>query len=509
LITAALIAGMIGCDGVANYSLTMAVAGGDGTATDLTNAAPYPASTPVTIKALHASCYRFVGWTASAGTFVDANAPLTTFVMPSQDAVVTANFIQSEPIPIQTWYDLDAIRDELSSCYLLMNDLDSTTAGYEELAGPTANGGNGWDPVGNIRESGDRLTGTLDGQGYEIRGLSINRPGEDDVGLFGAVGWEGIVEDIGVVNSTVTGRNEVGSLAGFNEGTLSNSYATGTVVGNFTVGGLVGWSGMEWNNNGTVSNSYFTGNVTGYNDIVGGLVGRSWGTVSNSYATGDVSGNFAVGSLVGFIEQGNVSDSYSAGSVTGEEAVGGLVGFSYGNVSNSYSTGSVTGDRFIGGLVGCSQGSANNSYSSADVSGNNLTGGLVGLNQGAVSNSYASGSVAGNDHVGGLVGWNYDHATVSNSYSRGTVTGTSFVGGLVGENAHTSSVSNSFWDTETSGQSTSDGGIGKNTTEMKDINTFSGAGWNIITVALNETNLAYAWNIVNNVTYPFLSWEPV
>jgi hypothetical protein len=51
--------------------------------------------------------------------------------------------------------------------------------------------------------------------------------------------------------------------------------------------------------------------------------------------------------------------------------------------------------------------------------------------------------------------------------------------------------------------------MGKNTTEMQDIATFSDAGWNIIAVALNETNPAYIWNIVNNVTHPFLSWQPV
>jgi hypothetical protein len=79
----------------------------------------------------------------------------------------------------------------------------------------------------------------------------------------------------------------------------------------------------------------------------------------------------------------------------------------------------------------------------------------------------------------------------------------------VGLNEGTGTVSNSFWDVETSGQATSAGGMGKNTTEMQDIATFSDAGWNIIAVALNETNPAYIWNIVNNVTHPFLSWQPV
>jgi len=71
-------------------------------------------------------------------------------------------------------------------------------------------------------------------------------------------------------------------------------------------------------------------------------------------------------------------------------------------------------------------------------------------------------------------------------------------------------VSNSFWDTQTSGQPTSSGGTGKTTAQMKDIDTFSGAGWDIIAVANSSTrNTGYIWNIVDDVTYPFLSWQPV
>jgi hypothetical protein len=87
------------------------------------------------------------------------------------------------------------------------------------------------------------------------------------------------------------------------------------------------------------------------------------------------------------------------------------------------------------------------------------------------------------------------------------VSGSTYTGGLVGGNAGT--VSNSFWDTETSGQGTSAGGTGKTTAQMKNIATFSGAGWNIIAVANSGTrNPSYIWNIVNGVTYPFLSWQP-
>jgi len=80
-------------------------------------------------------------------------------------------------------------------------------------------------------------------------------------------------------------------------------------------------------------------------------------------------------------------------------------------------------------------------------------------------------------------------------------------GGLGGANCGI--VSNSFWDIETSGQATSGSGTGKSTTEMKDITTFSGATWDIIAVANPSTrSLSYIWNIVDDETYPFLSWQP-
>jgi hypothetical protein len=43
---------------------------------------------------------------------------------------------------------------------------------------------------------------------------------------------------------------------------------------------------------------------------------------------------------------------------------------------------------------------------------------------------------------------------------------------------------------------------------MQYIATFSGAGWNITAVENPTTrNPSYIWNIVDTVTYPFLSWQ--
>jgi hypothetical protein len=175
-----------------------------------------------------------------------------------------------------------------------------------------------------------------------------------------------------------------------------------------------------------------------------------------------------------------MSNSHATGSVTGQCDVGGLVGANlYGTVSNSYATGSVTGQCDVGGLVGANLDTVSNSYATGSVMGESIVGGLAGYSWGTISNSYATGSVIGVEDVGGLVGFNID------------------------------TVSNSFWDTQTSGQPTSDGGEGKTTAEMQDITTFSGAAWHIVAVGSpGERNTDYIWNIVDDVTYPFLSWQP-
>jgi hypothetical protein len=370
---------------------------------------------------------------------------------------------------IWDWHDLDAIRNNLDASCLLMRNLDSATDGYNELASETANQGRGWEPIGTQDKP---FTGTFDGQGFEISDMFIGRLDTGHVGLFGYVGDKGIINNIGVVNAYVVGEWCVGGLVGINWGTLSNSYSDGTVSGSDQVGGLVGGNG------GTVTNSHSTGTVSGHRHV-GGVVGACNGPLSNSYFAGSVSGESRIGGLVGGMSGTTVSNSYFTGTVSGGDQVGGLMGYSYGTVSKCCSTGSVTGDSYTGGLIGFNRNIVNDSYSSANISGGWLTGGLVGQNRGTVSKSYSAGTVTGDLDVGGLVGRNYE----------GTV-------------------SNCFWDTETSGQSISDGGTGKNTAEMQDIITFSGATWDIMEVAdPDNCDTSCIWNIVANVTCPFLSWQ--
>ena len=96
-----------GVEVLVQYDLTMAadpVAGG--TATDLTDGSPYPAGANVSIRAEAAAGYRFVEWTAPAGTFGNASAAETIFTMPAQVVAVTAHFELVELPPEEAIEDL-------------------------------------------------------------------------------------------------------------------------------------------------------------------------------------------------------------------------------------------------------------------------------------------------------------------------------------------------------------------------------------------------------------------
>jgi len=251
-------------------------------------------------------------------------------------------------IEIYDWTELDAIRLDLSEDYVLMNDLDTSTYGFYPVLFPDTNWegtwtageyeeddlvfhegkyyvantttseepphtdwdeAEGWEPIGN---SPNRFEGSFNGQNYTISNLFINRPIGWYIGLFGFIDTQGEVENVGIVDVYVSGYDEVGGLAGWNNGNIKNSYATGNVSGDWDVGGLVG------NNYNTIKNSYATGNVSG-NTNVGGLAGLNTGRVENSYAMGTVtrlSGTDTnLGGFVGFNFWSKIINCYSTGSV--------------------------------------------------------------------------------------------------------------------------------------------------------------------------------------------------
>ena len=217
--------------------------------------------------------------------------------------------------------DLQGIGGVLSGSYVLGANIDAS-------ATSSWNGGAGFLPIGGPDFTS--FTGTFDGLGHSINGLTINRPTTRFVGLFGRL--SGTVRNIGLDGARISGGNDTGGLAGNSERGISNSYVNGSVSGDTGVGGLIGTSGSF----STMSNSYSTGSVTG-NSYVGGLVGLNNGVISYSHAIGNGTGNSYVGGLAG-INYGTISNSYAIGSVTGNTNAGGLAGLNNGLIENSYAT---------------------------------------------------------------------------------------------------------------------------------------------------------------------------
>jgi len=355
--------------------------------------------------------------------------------------------------------DLQGISGNLTGRYVLGADIDATaTADWST--------GEGFSPIGG---RGDTLFGgSFDGLGHTISNLTISRPSENFVGLFGGTDLGSSVGNVGLTDLVVIGSTNVGGLAGINYGTISASYATGSLSGNDNVGGLVGLNG------GVISSSYATGSVSGLGVSIGGLVGYNSSVIS--YA-GDVSEpNGDVHVWWGYwVSIGNIDNSYATGSVSGSsDYVGGLVGYNAGSISNSHASGSASGAGYhVGGLVGYHDGtigypseyavapsdygtdtpspyarsmvvftigSISNSHAAGSVSGGNMVGGLVGSSSGLIIDSQATGSVSGNDNVGGLLGYNSGTvsrsfaANNSSSFAANSVSGNNSVGGLVGTN---------------------------------------------------------------------------
>jgi filamentous hemagglutinin family protein len=226
----------------------------------------------------------------------------------------------ANPYTIKNWTQLQNINNSniLTQNYYfqLLNNLSNTTSGYTNLASLTANGGAGWNSLGN---GSAQFKGTFDGLGHSISDLYINRSSTDYIGLFGYTNGA-TISNLGLIDFNIVGGYFVGGLVGYNFGsTISNSYATGAVSGTSIVGGLVGY-----NFGSTISNSYATGTVSGY-EFVGGLVGyNNDSTIQNSYATGAVSGSNYVGGLVGSGVTSTVTNSFWDTQTSGQNtSVGG------------------------------------------------------------------------------------------------------------------------------------------------------------------------------------------
>lgn len=113
-----------------------------------------------------------------------------------------------------------------------------------------------WTPVGNNIYA---YTGTFDGKGYTVSGLYFNNPNSSLVGLFGFIGANGKISNVGVLDSYFQFGEYGAGVCGINNGELQNCSNSSTVIGNMEqgIGGVCG----ENDYGGIIENCFNEGTV--------------------------------------------------------------------------------------------------------------------------------------------------------------------------------------------------------------------------------------------------------
>ncbi|MEQ9263601.1 MAG: hypothetical protein RLN81_00145, partial [Balneolaceae bacterium] len=232
---------------------------------------------------------------------------------------------QANPFQVATTSELNNVRLFSRAHFKQTADIDLNISPYSK------GHGHGWNPIPNFR-------GSYDGGGFTISNLYISRAATDSIGLFARI-TDATLTNLTLSNPEVSGKNEVGALAGgVNSETTTMSQIRitgGTVTGNKRVGGLIG------TNEGKISSSAATGMTISGIDGIGGLVGYgrdSGNAISNSYAINKIIGRNYCGGLIGGWNSTTITTSYAAGKATcSGNLIGGLGGsYTGGNISNSY-----------------------------------------------------------------------------------------------------------------------------------------------------------------------------
>ncbi|MCR5558835.1 MAG: filamentous hemagglutinin N-terminal domain-containing protein, partial [Schwartzia sp.] len=351
-------------------------------------------------------------------------------------------------------YQLKAIDHEtngnLSGSYALGCSIDAAeTAKW--------NSEKGFDPIGDATNTfKGSFTGSGGSNGYSISDLTINRPDEDNVGLFAKV-QGGSVWSLTLIDPSITGKNFVGGAAG--EGDKAHFEGvkiqktkkdTPNIIGTNGVGGVVG---AMLNSN--IRSSVNAGTVNGV-DNTGGLAGVAVGG-KDGY-TIDRSSNKADEAITG---SGNVNGtgSYTGGLVgqlrdTVDDSLNALTSWTKGAgseavISESTNNGKISGNDYTGGIAGGMYGTQKDGKNTVSVKATyNTNEGktlktIITDTESTGAGTSDFGCVTGTNNVGGLVG-ELSSADIETAYNAGNVTGETNVGGVAGKMDGTANISKAY-----------------------------------------------------------------
>ena len=232
------------------------------------------------------------------------------------------------------------------------------------------------------------FSGTFDGQGHRIYNLELTRSASG-YGFFGQIQKGAVVRNLSLVGETAPEgtQSQVGGVAGINYGRIENCRYTGAVIGEDTVGGIVGR-----NEEGGVVADCTTAGVVRGKEFTGGIAGQNAGTllrcanmaaVNTTLDEADISAA-DLENLENTMYSILKSEDVTKGEVT-ENAItsdtGGIAGYSTGIVQSCTNSGSV-GYPHVGYNVG----------------------GVAGRQNGYMASCINHGTVQGRKDVGGIVG---------------------------------------------------------------------------------------------------------
>lgn len=284
-------------------------------------------------------------------------------------------------------------------------------------------------------------------------------------GVIGVNGENQVIDHC-ASKGTMNGLNAMGGVVGLNEGIIRDCTLSGS-MGSATqdyIGGIAGLN-VGSRTAGTIENCTTEKNctVTGRN-TVGGIVGYniSGGRIQNNISSANVSGAGRVGGIAGENGGAIVLSSTPAGKrrVNGSgSGVGGVIGVNTATGTLSPASGSVQGDviaadnkltvrgsSMVGGIAGINRGTLGGTSincltnRAAEVrAAAGSAGGVVGAQEGTKAVlRYAKnlGQVTANvGAAGGIVGMNSAGSTVENCIGNGSVTSNDgYAGGVASEN---------------------------------------------------------------------------
>jgi hypothetical protein len=156
------------------------------------------------------------------------------------------------------------------------------------------------------------FTGSFNGAGHKISNLTIigNINDQNMLGLFGEIGFEGEVNNLGLEGVNLEGTCvDYGGLAARNNGKIINCYSDVNIIRKCVpsyVGGLVGLNGGSLINcytGGQIISNIIFNNCAHYDTGVGGLAGGYYGSssisrITNCYSTVNISNTVETGDCI-------------------------------------------------------------------------------------------------------------------------------------------------------------------------------------------------------------------